>query len=103
MTEQRAIAAAERVFEPSMFTTHTVTARYGLYHPSGSTRTSAGVRAQNPFDAWALVVTGLDEVRPAVLVPQADGSFKVVQGPNIHTEVIIVDDTTGKYVEAIGY
>lgn len=103
ITPAQAIQAAEAAWEHSTFTRHPYTIRYGAYHSSDSRRTAAGPQPVGTIDVWAITVSGLEIQRPAGEVAQPDGGFKVVVPPDIHTDVILVDDKAGKYLESIGY
>ncbi len=103
MTASDALKVAEAGWDPSMFRDHPYTVRYGSYHSKLVRRTPTGPNPVGSKDVWAITVTGVDIQRPAAEVSEGDGSFKVVAPPDIHTEVILIDDQTGKYLEGIGY
>ncbi len=99
----QAIRVAESIWDPSLFTHHPYTVAYGSYQSKVSTRIVGGLQPVGNLDVWAITVSGLNEPGPGTEVGEPDGSFRDVTGPNIHTEVILIDDSTGKYLESIGY
>ena len=103
MTASSALTVAEAGWDPAIFRDHPYTVRYGSYHSKLVRRTPTVPNPVGSKDVWAITVTGVDIQRPAAEISEGNGSFKVVAPPNIHTEIILVDDQTGKYLEGIGY
>ncbi|MDQ2744977.1 MAG: hypothetical protein M3Z66_22150 [Chloroflexota bacterium] len=103
MTAPSALKVAEAGWDSAIFRDHPYTVRYGSYHSKLVGRTSTGPSPVGSRDVWAITLSGVDMQRPAMEISEPDGSFKVVAPPDIHTEIILVDDQTGKYLEGIGY
>jgi len=103
MTASDALKVAEAGWDPAIFRDHPYTVRYGSYHSNDARRTSTGPSPVGSRDVWAITLSGVDIPRPAAEISEPDGSFKVVAPPDIHTEIILIDDQTGKYLEGIGY
>ena len=102
ITAGDALKAAEVAWGPALFTGHPHTVRYGSYRSNLVHRSAAGPSPIGSQDVCAITVSGLNIPRPAAEIAQADGAFKVVAPPNIHTDIILIDDKTGKYLEGIG-
>ncbi len=103
MTASSALKVAEAGWDPAIFRDHPYTVRYGSYHSNDVRRTPTGPSPVGSRDVWAITVSGVDLPRPAAEISEGNGSFKVVAPPDIHTEIILIDDQTGKYLEGIGY
>jgi len=103
MTAPSALKVAEAGWDPAIFRDHPYTVRYGSYHSNDVRRTPTGPSPVGSRDVWAITLSGVDIPRPAAEISEPNGSFKVVAPPDIHTEIILIDDQMGKYLEGIGY